>query len=263
MTTHSEPGADVDVREQQVVKALVALADTLVADYDVTDFMHVLATRSVELLPVDAAGLLLSDQRGQLQVVAASDHRADLLDLLEAQRRDGPCWDSFTTGHPIVVEDTESAAERDAPIAEEPWPRFTNRRRELGYKSVYAIPLRLRDEVIGALNLLRGSTGGLVERELLLARGLADIATIGLLQERAVREQHVIARQLQTALTTRMVIEQAKGVLAERTGRSMDSSFNSMRTYASAHRQHLGDVAQAVVDNRIPASDIIRLPRDG
>src|SRR4051812_28385654 len=162
--TEPEPAAAPDSRESQVVETFVALADTLVADYDVADFMHMLAARSVRLLPVAAAGLLLSDQRGQLQVVAASDHRAELLDLLESQRQQGPSWDCFSPGRRVAMIAPADDAEAGA-VAAEPWPAFTRRRRDLGFHSVYAIPLRLREDVIGTLNLFRSGSGALVAQE--------------------------------------------------------------------------------------------------
>jgi GAF domain-containing protein len=249
MTSQSDSGS-VSRPDREVVDTLVALADTLVADYDVADFMHMLTARSVRLLSVDAAGLLLSDQRGRLQVVALSNHGSDVQDLFEAQRAEGPSWECFNTGSPVVLETLE-------PRPDDPWPSISARMRAQGYRSVYAIPLRLRDEVIGALNLLRSGPGVLVPGELSLARGLADIATIGLLQERTIREQHVLAEQLQSALTTRVVIEQVKGVLAERGGLDMDAAFAVLRSYARRHQFRLADVAQQVIDGAIPAQRII------
>lgn len=248
------------MRDQQVTETFVALADTLVADYDVVDFMHLLVTQSVALLSVDAAGLLLSDQRGQLQVVATSSHQAHLLDMFELQHHEGPCWDCFVTGHPVAHVDADADGAPDSPSRDDPWPSFTSQRRNLGFRSVYAVPLRLRSQVIGALNLFRSETGAVPETDLRLAQGLADIATIGLLQERAVREQQHLAEQLQTALTTRIAIEQAKGVLAERGGLAMDDAFEVMRAYARSRNLHLTAVARDIIENRVPVRTILPGP---
>ena len=254
-----EPGRATSggTRDRQLTETFVALADTLVADYDVAEFMDLLVTRSVALLSVDAAGLLLSDQRGQLQVVATSSHQAHLLDMFELQHHEGPCWDCFVTGHPVTDVDADPDGVPDSPARDDPWPSFTDERRKLGFRSVYAVPMRLRSQVIGALNLFRSDTGAVSETDLLLAQGLADIATIGLLQERAVREQHLLAEQLQTALTTRIAIEQAKGVLAERSGLAMDDVFEAMRAYARSRNQHLTTVARDIIENRVPVRAIV------
>jgi GAF domain-containing protein len=256
-----EPGrrraATGGTRDLQLTEVFVALADTLVDDYDVADFMHLLVTRSVALLSVDAAGLLLSDQRGQLQVVASSSHQARLLDMLEIQHHQGPCWDCFLSGHPVTHVDTHPDGASGGPIRDEPWPMFTTRRRNLGFRSVYAVPLRLRAQVIGALNLFRSDPGAVPETDLRLAQGLADVATIGLLQERALREQQLLAVQLQTALTTRIAIEQAKGVLAERSGLEMNDAFEAIRAYARSQNQHLTAVAKDIIENKVPLGVIL------
>jgi transcriptional regulator with GAF, ATPase, and Fis domain len=256
-------------REEQIAEALVELADTLVVDYDVVDFMHALVNRSTELLGGDAAGLILSDKRGQLQVMAASTHEVELLELFEVNNDAGPCLQCLRTGRPVIDIDDEGA---DLPVpgtaaaqagAEQghdrpgEWPRFSAMRRAAGYRAVYALPLRLRDEVIGALNLFSTSATPLSGRDLRLAQALADVATIGLLQERAIRERQVLAEQLQRALNTRIVIEQAKGVLAERGGLGMDEAFAAMRSYARSNHYRLTEVAERGIDNTLPVGELV------
>ena len=235
-----------DHRERALAEAFVGLADTLVADYDVIELLHRLATECVDLLPVDAAGLLLSDQRGALRVVASSSEEARLLELFEVQEDEGPCLDCFHTGQPVSVADLRKV---------DTWPRFAVHAQEAGFRSVHALPLRLRSEVVGALNLFGVEPGGLRSDELRVGQALADVATIGILQERAIRHRDVLAEQLEVALHSRVAIEQAKGVLAERHQLDMDVAFALLRNYARASSQRLSDLARGVVEGnaQVPA----------
>ena len=188
----------------------VELADTLVADFDVIDFLHVLTDRSVQLLGVSAAGLLLADPRGELRVVAASSEAARLLELFQLQSDQGPCLDCFRAGQPVDAEDLAAAAHR--------WPRFVPAAQQAGFAAVQALPMRLREQVIGALDLFRATPGALAPADRRVGQALADVATISLLHERSTRRSETLNEQLQTALNSRVIIEQANGKLAERPG---------------------------------------------
>jgi transcriptional regulator with GAF, ATPase, and Fis domain len=230
-------------REQRLSHVFVQLADTLVAPFDVIDFLQNLTERSVELLDVDAAGLMLADQRGRLRIVASSAESARLVEIFELQNSEGPCLDCFHTGKQVVNLDTAQMQAR--------WPKFSAEAGDLGFQSAHALPMRLRDEVIGAINLF-GSTGApLSEDDVAVGQAMADIATIGLLQERAGREKNVLAEQLQAALNSRIMIEQAKGVLAERTHTSPDEAFVVMRTHARNQNRRLTDVAAGLLDGTL------------
>ena len=234
-------------RETELSRAFVELADTLVADFDVVDFLHTLTLRCVDLFDVDAAGLMLADARDELRLVAASAEQVELLELLELQSEEGPCLDSYRTGLPVSSSDlTETEA----------WPRFRQAVLASGFRAVQALPLRLRGDVIGALNLFRVEPGGLGSGDLAVCQAIADVATIGLLQARAVREAQLLADQLSIALRSRVVIEQAKGVLAERSNVDMDTAFRVLRRYARHHNLRLADVAKDVVDRRLDLSQI-------
>lgn len=233
--------------ERLLAQAFVELADTLVADFDVVDFLHTLANRTAELFDAAEAGVMLGDQRGGLRVMASSTERARLLELFELQNEQGPCLDSFRTGKPVNAQDL---------LEENPWPLFTAEAIEAGIRSVHSLPLRFRSETIGALNLFRTSPGLMAEVELEAAQAMADIATISILQERALREAKVLADQLQRALNSRVIIEQAKGVLAERTQVGLDTAFNMLRSYARNNNRRLHDVATAVVSSLIPIEDL-------
>jgi transcriptional regulator with GAF, ATPase, and Fis domain len=226
---------------------LVELADTLVKDFDVVDFLHTLTQRCVDLVDVDAAGLALADHSGMLRVVAASNEQARLLELFEVQNEEGPCLDSFRTGHVVVEERLDTAVR---------WRRFKTEALGAGYHSVHAVPMRLREDVIGALNLFRVPPGLLSEDDAAICRAMADVATIGLLQERAVREARVLAEQLQVALNSRIVIEQAKGVLAEQLHIEMGAAFDLLRGFARTNNQRLAGVARDLLDARISASQL-------
>lgn len=227
-------------REQLLATTFVDLADTLVADFDVIDFLHTLAIRSVELLDADAAGIMLADQHGGLHVMASSAEEARLLELYELQNDEGPCLDCFRSGRPV--------ARDDLPAMRASWPAFTEELRQLGFHSAQALPMRLRDQTIGALNLFRLEPGRLTEADLGIGQAMADVATVGLIQERAIAASELLATQLQTALHSRVQLEQAKGILAERTGLPMDQSFQLMRDYARSRNRRLSDIATQIID---------------
>jgi transcriptional regulator with GAF, ATPase, and Fis domain len=226
--------------ERQLAEAFVELADTLVDDFDVVDFLHRVTVRCEQVLGVSAAGVLLTDQHGALRVVAASTERTRLLELLQLQTDQGPCPECFHTGRPVTVADVSAAAGR--------WPRFAAEAGRFGFASVHALPMRLRSDVIGTLNLFGTRPGALDDVTFRLGQALADVATIGLLQARSIRLRETLAEQLQTALNSRIVIEQAKGVIAERRNVDMDQSFTLLRGTARANNRRLSELARAVVD---------------
>jgi transcriptional regulator with GAF, ATPase, and Fis domain len=218
----------------------VELTDTMVAGFDVIDFMHVLTDRSVQLLDVSAAGLLLADPRGELRVVAASSEAARLLELFQLQNDQGPCLDCFRSGQPVTAADLAAAARR--------WPRFAPAAQAAGFAAVQALPMRLREQVIGALNLFRVSPGAFEPADIRVGQALADVATISLLQERSMRHSETLNEQLQAALDGRVIIEQAKGKLAERLGLEMDEAFNLLRDCARTSNRGLSDLAQTFIE---------------
>jgi transcriptional regulator with GAF, ATPase, and Fis domain len=226
--------------ERQLTDVFVELADTLVDDFDLIDFLQRLTERCVELLGVSAAGLLLTDQRGALRVVAASTEQTRLLELLQLQTNEGPCPECFHTGRAVTVTDVRATAER--------WPQFVAEALIAGFASVHALPMRLRTEVIGALNLFDVRPGGLSDDTVRLGQALADVATIGLLQARAISRRDTLAQQLQTALNSRVIIEQAKGVIAERQQVDMDQAFALLRSTARRTNRRLAELSRAVVE---------------
>ena len=239
--------------DERLAQTFVELADTLVAGYDLMEFLQTLTDRCVELLEVDAAGLLLADGRGALRLVAASTEHARVVELFQIQNDEGPCLDCYRTGQAVIVSDIR------ADIAAARWPRFAAAAQEMGYAGVHAIPMRLRDQVIGTLNLFKAEPDGLDPAVVVAATALVDVATIGILQERAVREQEVMAGQLQLALNSRVLIEQAKGILAERLRVTPDEAFILLRRYARNHNHPLtklsGDVIRgtaSIAGGRLP-----------
>ena len=235
-------------REQRLARVFVELADTLVAQFDVIDFLHTLTERCVELLAVDAAGLMLADQRGRLRVIASSAESARLVEIFELQHSEGPCMDCFHSGQQIVNVDEDGMRAR--------WPGFAAEAAELGFRSAHALPMRLRDEVIGAVNLFTRASRRLDDDDLAVGQAMADVATIGLLQERVGRQKDVLAEQLQMALNSRVLIEQAKGVLAERSRITPGDAFVVMRSYARRQKRTLTSVAAAVVDHTLQAAEL-------
>jgi len=229
-------------REALLARTLVELADTLVDDFDVVELLTLLADRCVEVLDVDAAGLMLVAPEGDLRVVASSSEEMRLVELFEIQSQEGPCPDCYRTGQPVMSPDL-----MDNPR----WPRFGPVALKAGFKSVHAIPMRLRGVTIGALNLFRADAGGLDEADVVAAQALADVATIGILQHRAGLQAHMVVDQLNHALNSRVMIEQAKGMLAERSGIDMGAAFTWLRKHARSHNLLLVDVAQAVIDGTL------------
>jgi transcriptional regulator with GAF, ATPase, and Fis domain len=235
-------------RESQISRLFVTLADTLVDDFDVVELLQTLAEASAELLDVDAVGLMLADLRGGIQLVAFSPESLQSLEMFELQVDEGPCLDSFRTGEAVVNISMTHAFQR--------WPRFTAEALAAGMGATHALPLRLRGEVIGAMNLMSTSAQMLAEADLTLGQALADVATIGLLQQRAIQEQTLLAEQLQTALNSRVLIEQAKGVLAERTGTTPAEAFGHLRRYARNSGTSLPIIARAVIENTIDSETV-------
>src|SRR4051812_37736670 len=228
-------------REELVSLAFVTLADALVDEYDVLELLNRLADFAVQLLPADAAGIVLGDARRELRAVAASDEAAHVMELLQLQSDQGPCLDCFQNAAPVQVADLAHAADR--------WPTFAAAVSQRGnFRSVHALPLRLRGRAIGALNLFRAVPGPLPEPDLALGQALADVATIGILQERAIHRGEVLNEQLQLALNGRVIIEQAKGVLAQYGGLAPAVAFERLRHYARSHNLKLADLARRIAD---------------
>ena len=243
MTDRSPDRARSVQRSAELAERFVILADTLVDDFDVVDLMSQLVDTCVELLGSDAAGLLLRDPRGHLQLVASSSEESRLLELYQLQNDEGPCLDCVADGRPVAVEQVSDAGAR--------WPQFVADATRLGIVSVYAVPMRLRDVTIGGLNLFCRLEPPLGEEDQRLAQALADIATIGLLQQKTRHRATELAEQLQGALNSRVVVEQAKGVLAAQHGMDMDTAFRALRSFARDHNRKLSHVADDVVRRRI------------
>jgi transcriptional regulator with GAF, ATPase, and Fis domain len=236
-------------REQRLSSTFVALADTLVSDYDLIDLLHALTSACVDLLGTAAAGIMLSDQGGNLRVMASSTEQARLLELFELQNDEGPCLDSFRRSEPVQLTRLGEAQDR--------WPRFVHAASDAGFDAVQAHPMRLRDQTIGALNLFYRAEQDHTDADAHLAQALADVATIGILQQRTIHRGEQLAEQLQTALDTRTIIEQAKGVLAERGGLTMDAAFDVLRRYCRSQRLHLADTARGIVNGALDTGRLL------
>lgn len=240
-------------REPDVTATLIRLADSLVEDFDLVDVLDELARDCVRLLGVTAAGLLLAGPTGDLHVMAASSEQTRLLELFQLQGEQGPCLDCFHSGEPVSATDLATQSQR--------WPLFAQAALDTGYRSVHALPLRLRQQILGALNLFSDKPRALGGPAARLGQALADMATITILHERALRESEHVAAQLQTALVSRIVIEQAKGVLAERGDLTMDDAFQVLRKHARDHNRRLHDVARGIVERTIDVDAMLLAPR--
>jgi GAF domain-containing protein len=236
--------------EQRLARVFVELADTLVDDFDVLEFLNVLVERCVELLEVAAAGVVLADRSGELRMAAASSEQARLVELFSVQADDGPCPDCVRIGRPVFSTDLVADEAR--------WPRFAPAARAAGFAAAHAVPMRLRRTVIGALNLFHTDPDGVDESRIRLGQALADVATIGVLQQRAIHESTVLAEQLHTALSSRVLIEQAKGVLSARGDVDMNDAFAALRGYARSHGRLLSEVARTVAEGTADVDAILR-----
>jgi GAF domain-containing protein len=236
-------------QQQQLAEAFVDLADTLVDQYDIVEFMHRLSDHCVTLLDAAASGLMLGDHQGNLSVIGASAEESRLLELFQIQNDEGPCLDCYRTGEPVGEADLAENAQR--------WPRFAERAAQSGFRAVHAFPMRLRNEVIGTLNLFGTEPGLMDPEDRRVAQALADVATIGILQERAIQRAEILAEQLQVALNSRVVIEQAKGLLAASGSLDMDEAFRRLRTYARNHNRRLSELSIDVVERRVSADEVL------
>lgn len=236
-------------REDDIVAAFVTMAGSLAQGHDVNELLTQLAADCARLLDVSAVGLLLADRRGVLHVVAASSERVADLEAFQAQRAQGPCHTCYLDGHPVNVPDLAAEADR--------WPEFAAVAAKAGVASVHAVPMRLRDDVVGALNLFGARPGSLNEADLRLAQALADVATIALIQDRAAADKTIVSEQLQHALDSRVVLEQAKGVLSYSGDLDMASAFTALRHFARDHNLKLTELAGAIVNRAVPATHVL------
>ncbi len=227
------------ISTERLTNVFVEVADTLVDDFDLVDFLQNLATHASDLSGAAAIGILLTDQRRRLQFMTASNESAAALELFQIQSEEGPCLDCFASGKPVVNLNLSNAMSI--------WPTFAPRALASGFQSVHAFPMRLRDRTLGALNIFDAEQVEFTSAEVRIVQSLADLATIALLQERARSRAEAVTEQLQGALNSRVIIEQAKGAVSKLAGVSVDDAFQLLRTRARTSGAHLVDVAQAVL----------------
>ncbi len=247
------PAEELLTRQRELNRAFVTLADGLVQDFDLFELLDRLARICVDVLGSDSAGLLVTGANGRLRVVASSSETMRSLELYELQNQEGPCLDSYRTGTPVEVASLDASRQR--------WPRFAAEALAAGFVSVQALPMRLRDETIGALNLFYRSAEVLSHDDVSIAQALADVATIGILQHRAIRQRETVTDQLQTALNGRLIIEQAKGKLAERGHLDMDEAFSVLREYCRSRRLSLSDTAGELVTGALGLETVLATRR--
>jgi transcriptional regulator with GAF, ATPase, and Fis domain len=241
-----------EVETKRLFARLLDLADTLDSGLDIVDLADDLVHGCLECLPINAAGIVLDDQRGVMRVLASSSEETRVLELLELQNHEGPCYDAFTAGEAVSA----------APLGEhrDRWPVFVSEATDQGIRAAYALPLRLHEQTIGALNLFCNHEAVLSDFEVEVARAMASMTTLGILNHWSVRRHQILAEQLQAALESRVAIEQAKGVIAERSGVDMATAFQLLRTAARAGRRPLSDLAAEVATGRMSPSSLNQPP---
>ena len=236
-------GMTVVSRAALVSGAFVELTDALVGEYDAADLLRHLVDQCVVLLDATAAGLLLADPHGRLQVIASTSEESHLVEVLQHQTGVGPCVDAYRTGTVVTLSDIASDGDR--------YPDFQAAAMSQGFKSVHAIPMRFRPKTIGALNLFRNVHGALSDEDAVIGQALADVATIILLHERTARKNATVNAQLQQALNSRVFIEQAKGVIAARNNINMDEAFTRLRAHARSRQEPMHRSAADVINNLV------------
>ncbi|MDF2563169.1 MAG: transcriptional regulator [Microbacterium sp.] len=234
-------------RDSRIFQTFAMLADTMVDDYDVVDLLQLLVDACHEVLGISAAGILLADDEGDLQVVASTSEASRLVELMQLGAQAGPCIECYRTGAAVSV--------ASIPAVPEKWGAFRDSATAHGFGATDAVPLRLRDTTIGALNLLREEEGPPDDFDVVAARAFADVATIGILHERSLRESELLSRQLQQALQSRIVIEQAKGVVSFTNGVPIDDAFQIIRSYARRNQLPLSSVAARLVNRELRIAD--------
>ncbi len=235
--------------EQRLAETFVALADTLVDEFDVLDFLNTLAERAAELLNVSAAAVVLSDQRGGLATTAASSEQARGLGFLAAEADDGPCRECLEHGTTVTSSELDAENER--------WPRFVPAAAEYGYHAAAAVPMRLRGQVIGALTLLNQHPHAVEESSTRLGQALADVATISILQQRAIDRTEILSEQLQATLNNNVTLAQARGVLAEHGNLALPQAHALLRQHARDHHQRLSELARDIADGTVHSSELL------
>jgi GAF domain-containing protein len=252
-STREPPTPPGRARESLLSETFVSLADTLVDDYDIDGFLDLLVASCMGLFDISAAGIVLVDARGNLSPTASSNEEARVLGLFELQSAEGPCLESVSSGRVVASADLTREHER--------WPKFAPAALGAGFRSVQSLPMRLRAENIGGLSLFGAEQPPLTPEQREVAQALADVATVGILQQRSLHRASLLAEQMQTALDSRVVIEQAKGILAESGRLDMSSAFEAMRGYARGSNQKLGLVAEALAGRRLDPATVLAAGR--
>lgn len=237
-------------RDQLLATTFVELADTLGDDFRALDFLQNLAERSAEIFDASAAAIVLADQRGDLQQVASTSHASRVLGVISLSLSRGPAQESVFTGEPIVNVPEARAAAR--------WPRFVTAAADIGFHSVQVFPLRYRNEVLGALSLLFAEPTRISGADAHIAAALTRVATIALMQERTPRQKELLAERMQSALGEQVLLEQAKGVVAQLADVTVESAFTLMLTYSRTESRALSEVARSVLDGSLEAKTLAR-----
>ena len=226
--------------------ALREFAQTISNPFEIGDVLYRLNDTATDILEADGAGIMLMDGAGELQFVTATDSRTAQVEQLQDALGDGPCYQAFRTSKRTLVEDL---------AAVDAWDDLPERAMELGFGSIAGLPLRAHGQTIGALNVYRNQTGKWSDEHVEAAELLADIVSGYILSAQRLEATRALADQLQIALDSRVIIEQAKGALSVRLGTDVQAAFDLLRRYARGRNLHLHDVAHRVVHEGLDVSE--------
>jgi transcriptional regulator with GAF, ATPase, and Fis domain len=234
-----------DLQGATLAEVMVGLADSLRPEHDVSDTMARLVEAATSVTDAVDAGILLADEHGVLHVMASTGERASEVEEMQLGTEEGPCLEAYSTGTPVEIADFEQVRER--------WPRFVQTAEGRGFRAAHAVPLTLRGRHLGAMGLFFDRPESLDDRAAALVQAMAQVATIAVIQQRTIREGADLAAQLQYALDARVLIEQAKGLLASSHGVSVDEAYGLLRDRARREQTRVRDLAEQLVNGNTAA----------
>ncbi len=230
------------INQRALLEAYESFGRALLRPYEIGDVLYRLTDQVVEVLDIDGSGVCLAPNGGGLQLLSATDHHVAAIEDTQLTAGTGPILSAYETGEQVRVDDLVDAND---------WPEFTRFAVDRGMRAVASLPMPVDERRIGALDLFRAEAHVWTDEEMQAAQGLANMASAYVLNHQALSESRTLAGQLQTALDSRIIVEQAKGLLAGRHGLTPNDAFGRLRQYARARGDRLHDVCRHVVEGTL------------